>query len=285
MKKHFPARLSLAAGFLAATICTAAFSQTFTGYSGFIGEQPVEFMLEDNGVTFDSVLYMYAKYNIPIYAPRVDDALKFHEQGSGALLNFSEFNRANGTLEGEWTDASKTETIKISLRKTPDESGDILQANSTKEHYFRITPLEGCTSKVKVFDKKTNALLQVVEGSGEGCGRPGFHVVGVDDYNFDGIDDFSAFAEYFSGSNSIREYFLFDTKTKKYSSSEIRGISLEFDHENKIIHETNSCCMGTIVSKKEYKVVNNKMALVKKQCFKWDEKKRKLIERNKSTCE
>lgn len=289
MLKHFSAhallRPSLAASLLAATINTAAFAQTFTSYTGFIGEQPVEFVLEDNGVTLDSVLYLYAKDNTPIYAPRIDNTLKFQGQDGDALLNFSEFNREKGTLTGEWTDAAKTQTLKITLQKTPTESGDILQANSTKDHYFKIEPAEKCIGKVKVFDKKTNTLVQTIEGSGEGCGYAGFYAVGVDDYNFDGIDDFSAFSDYFSGSNFTSEYFLFDAKTKKYASSEIGGISLEFDHKKQRISETNSCCMGTIVSKKEYKVVNNKMVLVKKQCFKWDDKKEKLVERNKNTCE
>ena len=299
MMKHFSIRphlslglswslsrsLSVVAGLLAASICPAASAQ-FTGYSGLIGEQPVEFVLEDNGARFDSLLYLPAKDSTPIYAPRVDnDTLKFQEQGSGALLTFSAFNREKGTLEGEWTNATKTQTLKISLQKASDQSGEILQANSTKNHYFMIAPSEGCVGKIKVFDKKTNTLLQVVESSGEKCGYAGFYAVSVDDYNFDGIDDFSSFSDYFSGSNFTSEYFLFDVKNKKYLNSEISGISLEFNQKTKRISETNTCCMGTIVSKKEYKVVNNKMVLTKKQCFKWDEYQRKLVERNKKTCE
>jgi hypothetical protein len=55
------------------------------------------------------------------------------------------------------------------------------------------------------------------------------------------------------------------------------GTSLQFDHESKTITEHNQCCAGSEETISTYKVVNNKMVLIKKECKKYDEEKGNFV--------
>ena len=55
--------------------------------------------------------------------------------------------------------------------------------------------------------------------------------------------------------------------------------------DGKRIHERDQCCAGSIFTSAEYKVINNKMVLVKKRCFKWEDKKQELVERKIEDCQ
>ena len=61
--------------------------------------------------------------------------------------------------------------------------------------------------------------------------------------------------------------------------------AIDFYSKAKRIYERNQCCAGSQITTAEYKVVNNKMVLIKERCFKWDEKKQELIERKLKDCE
>ncbi len=97
--------------------------------------------------------------------------------------------------------------------------------------------------------------------------------------------DFSVFESSYAGPNTSRLYFLYDPKSKSYFESGFTGVSLEFDSKTKRIFERNQCCAGTSVTTAEFKVVKNKMVLIKEHCFKWDEKKQELVERKIKDCQ
>jgi hypothetical protein len=67
-------------------------------------------------------------------------------------------------------------------------------------------------------------------------------------------------------------YFLYNPATDKYFESSFSGSSLEFDSKTKRIQEHSECCGGARQTNAEYKVVNNKMVLIKKTCLEYDEK-------------
>lgn len=62
-------------------------------------------------------------------------------------------------------------------------------------------------------------------------------------------------------------------------------MSLEFDPETKTIFEQNQSGGGSTVTTAEYKVINNKMVLVKQSCFKWDPEREELVKRPLEECQ
>ncbi|MDR2151900.1 MAG: hypothetical protein LBO72_03680 [Helicobacteraceae bacterium] len=124
---------------------------------------------------------------------------------------------------------------------------------------------------VDVFDKSTGKRIQTLKELGDSesmcyygkCFEKG-------DYNFDGFEEFSLTYAYGTLSNSLSHYFLYDPKGKKFFLSDISGVSLWFDQENKIVHETNSCCAGYSLEKTIYKIVDNKLVWIEEHCYKYE---------------
>ncbi|RRJ90301.1 hypothetical protein EG240_09345 [Paenimyroides tangerinum] len=112
----------------------------------------------------------------------------------------------------------------------------------------------------------------------------GFYGFIINDFNFDDELDFSIFEGSYSGTNTTSLYFLYNKKTNTYFESGIYGINLEFDSENKRIIEYNQCCAGGKQTEITYKLRNNKMILVKKKCFVWDEEELDIIEKKWKEC-
>lgn len=113
----------------------------------------------------------------------------------------------------------------------------------------------------------------------------GLENISIGDFNFDGILDFAVFETSYTGLNTSSLYFLYDPKSGKYIESGFTGVSLEFDNKAKRIYERNQCCAGSQVTTAEYKVVNNKMVLIKEHCYIWDETKQDMVERKLKECE
>lgn len=110
------------------------------------------------------------------------------------------------------------------------------------------------------------------------CQFLGMNNISVYDYNFDGIEDFSIFELSYAGPNTSRIYILRDSSSNKYFVSEISGISLNFDPNTKLIYEHNQCCAGRSYMNATYKLVNNKMVLIKQTCLEYDDEKEDFIE-------
>ncbi|MBJ2124621.1 hypothetical protein [Flavobacterium sp. IB48] len=260
-------------------------------YKGFIGKYPIEFVSE---VYFSdgqgSAIYAYSNYDTPIVlnAKLTGKTLVFTEKDKNdketAKLTFENYDQESEQLNGVWRDLNSGKELKISLTKEFDVKHgndvewteiEILQPVSFRDKYFKlvISKEKGSfyskVSGVKIIEKKTDKLIQKVDVE---CQLWGLDNIDIGDYNFDGFEDFSVFESSYAGPNTSRIYFLYNPKTGKYFESSFSGTSLEFDSTAKRIYEHNQCCAGRSIQRAEYKVVNNKMILIKRTCMEYDEK-------------
>lgn len=260
-----------------------------TTYTGFIDKYPVEFITDLNSEGSGDAIYTYSNYDTPIEISGTlkQKVLTFYEKDktgkNTAKMTFENFNSKSKILEGTWTDLNTKKELNISLSKTFEvEYGDavewknveILQPVSLKGRYFKLIiskPKGGYTkvTGVKILEKKTDKLIQQIALE---CEPWGLNNISTGDYNFDGFEDFSVFESSYAGPNTSRLYFLYNPKTGKYFESGFSGTSLQFDSKTKRIEERNQCCAGRIVNTAEYKVVNNKMVLIKQTCHEYDDK-------------
>ena len=266
-----------------------------TSYSGFLGKYPITMVMFHYSDGDTRAYYVYDKYNTPIIINgRFDDGkLTLFEKDNNnsitATIKILDFDKKNNEITGQWTNTNHTKTYKISLKKDFDISygedkewnvKELLQSQTTKEHYFKtiITKEKGDffarITGIKIYEKKTDRLIQTIELD---CQLSGIDNVRVGDYNFDGIQDFSVFEASYAGPNTSSIYILRNPDSEKYTVSDFQGTSLEFDSAEKLIYEHNQCCAGTKHMTATYKVVNNKMVLIDKECLEYDDKKEDFI--------
>ncbi|MDA6072047.1 hypothetical protein NJT12_20690 [Flavobacterium sp. AC] len=258
-------------------------------YTGFIDKYPIEFITDLNSEGSGNAIYAYSNYDTPIEIEGIlkQKVLTFYEKDktskNTAKITFENFNPKSKKLEGVWTDLNTKKELKITLSKTFEvEYGDaaewknieILQPVSLKGKYFKliISKTKGGYAKVtgvKILEKKTDKLIQQIALE---CELWGLKNISTGDYNFDGIEDFSVFESSYAGPNTSRLYFLYNPKTGKYFESSFSGTSLQFDSKTKRIEERNQCCAGRSVTTAQYKVVNDKMVLIKQTCLEYDDK-------------
>ncbi|MDR2033057.1 MAG: hypothetical protein LBP89_00235 [Helicobacteraceae bacterium] len=132
-----------------------------------------------------------------------------------------------------------------------------------------ITSEQAGYKKIYIFQKPSNRMVQTIEGNFSGdAGYCEGNCIAIDDYNFDGFEDFSLFGEYDAG-YSTRLYFLYDPKKKEFFLSEIDGANLLFDQKTKTV---TSSFEGKDLT---YKIENNKLKLIKESCYakdnEWEE--------------
>lgn len=269
-------------------LLATAFVSAQINYKGFIDKYPIEFVTDIYSDGQGVAIYAYSNYDTPIVlkANLAGKTLVFTEQDKNgketAKLSFENYNVENNELNGIWKDLNSGKELKISLTKEfnlNDNNGEewtereIIQPVSLKDRYFKlvISKEKGSSTVagIKIIEKKTDKLIQKVDVE---CQLWGLYNVNTGDYNFDGFEEFSVFESSYAGPNTSRIYFLYNPKTGKYFESGFSGTSLEFDSKNKRIYEHNQCCAGRSVERAEYKVVNNKMVLVKKTCLEYDDK-------------
>jgi len=261
-----------------------------TSYRGYVDKYPIELVTYSYSDGVVRSFYVYTNFDSPIRSDGhfKNNVLTLEEKDNSektkATLIFKNYKAEASNLEGIWKDIKTNKELKIILTKTTDiDYGDnvewpdkeLLQCASMKDKYFKIVISKskddffGKVTGVKIFEKKTDRLLQKLEMD---CQLWSIENIAVDDYNFDGYEDFSVFESSYAGPNTSSLYFLFDPQTGKYFKSTFEGSSLEFDKKKKRIYESNSCCAGRYSSQAEYKVVNNKMVLIKKSCYEYNEK-------------
>lgn len=261
-----------------------------TSYKGFIGENPIDLVTYIFSDGDARAFYVYTKLDNPI---RTNGTLKnglltlIEKNSLGkarASLTFKGFNTKSSRLEGIWKETGSDKELKISLTKSFSidygdsiewQDRELLQPVSLKDKYFKlmISKKKGDffarVKGIKIFGKKTDQLLQQFSVD---CELSDLDEVSIGDYNFDGFIDFSIFEHSYAGSNSSSLYFLYNPKTHKYFESSFVGTSLDFDPKTKRIYEHNECCAGQSLMTAEYKVVRNKMVLLKKTCIEYDDK-------------
>lgn len=268
---------------------TTVFASAQISYTGFIDKYPIELVTNIYSDGVGSAIYAYSNHDTPIDldAKMVQKTLTLIEKDKNGKQNakfiFQNYNSKSADLSGIWKDNSGKE-LKINLKKVfdldeyknRDFSGkEILQSVSFKDKYFKLilakekNDFEAKVTGVKIIEKKTDKLIQQFDVD---CQLLGVNSISIDDYNFDGIADFSVYEGGTAGPDSTSLYFLYDPKTGKYFESSFSGTSLEFDSKTKRIYEHNQCCAGRSFIKAEYKVVNNKMILLKQTCMEYDDK-------------
>ncbi len=159
---------------------------------------------------------------------------------------------------------------------------ELIQTDSLPDKYFKVVVSGDRAVAVEIFEKKTDRLIQKIVVD---CEQRGAESVSVGDFNFDGLKDFSIFESSYAGPNTSSLYYLYDPVKRQFFDSKYEGTSLEFDGKTKLISATNQCCAGRSVVTETYKVVKNKMVLVSEQCYVWDDKKGKQIERPMKRCQ
>lgn len=259
-----------------------------TTYTGFIDKYPIELLTDIDSDGSGNAIYTYSNYDTPI---EISGTLKkkvltfFEKDKTGkntAKFIFENFNPKDKKLEGKWTDLNTKKELKITLSKSFEidygdniewKNREILQPVSLKGKYFKLIVSKqkddfyAKVTGVKILEKKTDKLLQQIDLD---CQLWGLNNISIGDYNFDGIEDFSVFEGGTAGPNTTSLYFLYNLKTGKYFESGFSGTSLEFDSKTKRINEHNQCCAGSRQRNAEYKVVNNKMVLIKQTCLELD---------------
>lgn len=266
-------------------------------YTGFIDKYPIELVANVYSDGATSATYMYSNFDtpIPLNGGLRDGILTLNErdaQGTPtATLTFPSFDPKTKSVTGTWKNLANGHELPITLKKQfelndQDPSPkDWLQSASMEDRYFRITvsSKDGYprVSAVKVFLKQTDELFQAIELD---CQFLGVDNVSVDDYNFDGVEDFAVFEASYAGANTSKIYFLYNPRSRHYYKSTYSGISLSFNQKTKTITESNQCCAGTRRRTTIYKVVDNKMVMVEEHCFRWDQEKGELVERPLNEC-
>lgn len=256
-------------------------------YKGFIDKFPVELFAEINSGNDTNAVYVYSNFDEPINLTGnfTKGTVTFFEKdikgNKTASLIFPNYNPENETLNGTWTNLKTKKELQINLTKISENSDGIIQVTSIDDKYFRVFTDYESINEIRIYQKKTDKLIQKFQVE---CRFSGINSIDIGDFNFDGLPDFSIFESSYAGPNTSSLYFLYNPKTKKFFESGFVGTSLEFDKKRKIITETNQCCAGSSIINADYKVVKNKMILIKERCFKWNEKKQALVEQKPSKC-
>ncbi len=264
-------------------------------YSGVIGDSPVTFVTDIYSDGVGTAVYVYDKYDEPIRlgdGKVVKNKLTFTEKDAKnmarATLMFDNYDGKAAELKGVWKDAKTGKTLDIKLKKdfetdgSSEVSGEFIQGDALPDRYFKVAVKGDRAVAVKVFEKKTDRLLQTIDVDTQQRGADG---VSVGDFNFDGVQDFSLFESSYAGPNTSSLYFLYDPAQKLFVNSDWEGTLFEFNEKNKTVTSTNSCCAGTSIITSTYRVVKNKLVVVSETCMKYDEKKDTLVKQPIKACQ
>ncbi|WP_395077368.1 XAC2610-related protein [Flavobacterium sp.] len=239
-------------------------------YSGFIDKYPIELSTDINTSGNSYGVYVYTTHDEPIILEgnfEKGELTLFEKNIKGlksASMTFEKFNPESDKINGIWEDLKTGKKLIINLSKKADIAEGIIQNNCIDDKYFRIVTDYENVSEIKIFQKKSDKMIQKIDVD---CRFMGLNSISIGDFNFDGITDFSIFESSYAGPNTSSLYFLYNPKTKKYFESGFSGTSLEFDQKTKRITETNQCCAGSSVTTAEYKVVKKQNGLRKRTLF------------------
>lgn len=274
-----------------------------TSYKGFVDKNPYEMFIDIESNSFATATFVDTDKDEPfsIYGQIENKTLTFIEKDQFEnvifKIEFQDFDIKQKKVNGIWQNYETNEQYKIDFSHIfdleVDQSNslvnrDIIQSVTTNNHYFKLQIVNDSitsnlyVSAVKIFEKKTDKLIQKLDVKCQFMGLYGFN---INDFNFDDELDFSIFEGSYSGANTTSLYFLYNKKTNTYFESGIYGTNLEFDSKSKRIIEYNQCCAGRKRIEITYKLRNNKMILVKKKCFVWDEEAQEIIEKKWKECE
>lgn len=183
------------------------------------------------------------------------------------MFIFETYNEKVDKIQGKWKNGNKV--LVVNLEKELDTFGlkedimiEIPMFYSTKNEYFwikvRMGDLYPTSEEILIYDKQTGKLLQTIDMRfGEWCTFIGVTSIEIDDYNFDGILDFSLFGSSFSGPNTISNYFLKNNNEYELAPLYYKT-SLSFDKEKKKVYSENVSGGGRYMSRVTFTVKGSK---------------------------
>jgi hypothetical protein len=256
-------------------------------YRGMIGTYPIHLSTFDND---GYAVYIYDTQGVPIVLSsdgKTEEGIVLYEdldwkplkKPARAKLTFSQKLGQSDLLTGIWENLNSYQQLPIHLNRY-DEPAGALQSAVFKKAYIRKSCSED--KVVRLFSKQSNALIQTIQTEGVCLSDE----VEVDDYNFDGYEDFSVFNEGFAGPNTNRNYYLFNPKTQQYEySDELTDVTLSFDSKTKTVTSTNQCCAGSQVLVLRLQWVKQHLKPIAKQCYKWNDKYQELRRVANTACD
>jgi hypothetical protein len=283
-----------------------------TSYSGRIGDNPVRMVLErsEHGDKEASAIYAYTEYDKPISLEGTnrDSVVVLREKNDDgdvrARLTLSGFQSSPDTITGTWTRVQGPKELSIELSRNFSldlaEEVDwgerenihwperyILQSATLKGRYFMlgVSKEKGesypTTTGVKIYERGSDQLVQKIDLSGE---FRSLNNIEVQDYNFDGHEDFSVFEQQYAGPNVTRIYFLYDSENDIFREKDLPGTSLTFIPEKELFQSRNQSQAGCMVTVSKYTFRGMEVELLEESCYVCnDEGKR--VKREMEACE
>lgn len=239
-------------------------------FTGNIGQDKVEFYLDDlhtiylddnehqvkklSSIGKNNDVYKFKSYYVTSPEEVIDEVFI-------KKLNSDTFNDGpetyqhiiGYTLNGDKIDLHRIFEYDFHNENILDETEfnniDFLQANSTKDFYFKlvISKKKKEAAKIigiKVFSKKDGRLTQTITGINVGFLLSIEHIITENkDYNFDGDNnDFriGSMKDLYWGS-WITEFYSYDKKQKKYVKLNLKGNDIRLDSKTKTATDYKLC--------------------------------------------
>lgn len=224
-------------------------------YNGDINGSKVSLFLDDR-----EGVYIYNKYKVPIPLEIEKDKEKLILKSNDEIFYFENYDKKKDKIRGKWKKGDKELSVNLEKRLDTDFSLgidkiiEIPMFRSTKNEYFwvKISKDEKnrwsrtFVDEILIYDKKTKKILQKIDTKDEEFNTfIGIKSLDIGDYNFDGVIDFSMFGSFFTGPNTISNYFLKNKKNGKYELAESYSYtSLSFDEKEKKVYSESSSGAG-----------------------------------------
>lgn len=273
-------------------------------YSGRIGDSPVRMVMErpEHGDKLDAI-YLYTEYDKPISLRGMtqDSVVVLHEKDEDgdtrARLMLSGFQEDPDTITGTWESTRSEKVLKVKLHRNFSlgyeegiewkERRYILQDATLGDWYFMlgVAKEEGRslirTREVKIYEQKSDSLIQAVDVDGE---LIGLNSVRVKDYNFDGHEDFSVFEKSYAGPNVTRVYFLYNPENGTFRRKNLPGTSLSFFPEKELFQSRNQSQAGCMITVSKYTFRGMEVELLEESCYVCNDEGER-VERKMKACE
>ena len=239
-------------------------------YTGNIGQDKVEFYLDNlytiyldnneyqvkklSSIGKNNDVYKFKSYYVTSPEEVIDEVfIKKLDSDTFYDLKHNYQQLTGNTLSGNKIDLHKIFEYDIYNENILDETEfnniDFLQANSTKDFYFKlvISKKKKEAAKIvsiKVFSKKDGRLIQTITNINEGIFLRIEHIITENkDYNFDGDNnDFRiSSTKNFYGGSWITEFYSYDKKQKKYIKLNLKGDNIHLDSKTKTATDYEIC--------------------------------------------
>lgn len=239
-------------------------------YTGNIGQDKAEFYFDDvytiylddkehqvkklSSIGKNNDVYKFKSYYVTSPEEVIDEVfIKKLDSDTFYDLKNNYQQLTGNTLSGNKIDLHKIFEYDIYNENILDETEfnniDFLQANSTKDFYFKlvISKKKKEAAKIvgiKVLSKKDGRLIQTITGINVGIFLRIEHITTENkDYNFDGDNnDFriSSTKNLYGGSLTT-EFYSYDKKQKKYVKLNLKGNDIRLDSKTKTATDYKLC--------------------------------------------